>query len=65
MKKTLNLKKNHFKTLEYFQIHLVYMLQKSELSQHHKEILDERIQEAKENPSKYISLNQLKNQIRR
>jgi hypothetical protein len=57
---SINISKNHFKTVEDFQIHLVDTLQKSELNQHQKAILEERIQEANENPANYISLEQLK-----
>ncbi len=61
----INISKNHFKTLEDFQLYMVQKLQKSDLSDTHKEILDNRILEVNENPENYISLKELKSSIKR
>lgn len=61
----INISKNHFKSLEDFQLHIVDKLQQSDLSNYHKEILDDRILEANENPENYISLKDLKSSIKR
>ncbi len=61
----IKLNKKHFKNLEDFQMYLVQVFQKTELSDDHKYILDERIADLKENPSDYISLDDLKSSIKR
>ena len=62
---SINISKNHFKTLEDFQLHIVDKLQNSNLSNNHKVILDERILEANENPEEYISFQELNSSIKR
>ena len=61
----LKLEKNHFKTLEDFQIYVVQSQQASDLSNTHKKVLDERLIEAKQNPDNFISLDELKTSIKR
>lgn len=61
----INISKNHFKTIEDFQLHIVQKLQDAELSKTHKEIIDARILEVNENPENYISLKELKTSIKR
>lgn len=61
----INISKTHFKSLEDFQLYVVENLQQKDLSEAHKEILNERILEANENPENYISLNKLKSSIKR
>mgnify|MGYP000391901816 CR=1 FL=1 len=61
----INISKNHFKTLEDFQLYIVEKLQNSDLNKNQKAILDERIIEANENPEDYISLQELKSSIKR
>ena len=61
----IKLEKNHFKTLEDFQIYIVQSLQTSNLSSSHKKILDERLAEAEQNPDNFISLDELKTSIKR
>ena len=61
----INISKNHFKTLEDFQLHIIKNLEKAELSDAHKEILDKRILEVNENPENYLSLKDLKSTIKR
>ena len=61
----INISKNHFKTLEDFQLYIVEKLQNSGLNKNQKVILDERIIEANENPEDYISLQELKSSIKR
>ena len=57
--------KNHFKTLEDFQLYIVQKLQKAELSPAHKKVLDERLVEAAQNPANFITLDELKSSIKR
>ncbi len=61
----IKLEKNHFKTLEDFQIYIVQSLQTSDLSSAHKKVLDERLAEAEQNPDNFISLDELKTSIKR
>ena len=61
----INIPKNHFKTLEDFQLYIVQKLQKSELSSAHKKVLDERLAEAEQNPANFITLDELKSSIKR
>ncbi len=43
----LNLEKTHFQTMEEFQLYLmIYQIEKYELSDDHKKIINERIKEA-------------------
>jgi len=63
--KNLKLNKNHFKDLEEFQLYLIKNLQNSELSDEHKYIIDKRLEDLNENPSSYISINELKFSITR
>jgi len=61
----IDIKKFNFKTLEDFQLYLVKKLQKSELSSEHKKIIDNRLEETKQNPSNFITLDELKSSIKR
>ena len=61
----ININKNHFKTLEDFQLYLIEKLQKSELSPAHKKVLDDRLIEATQNPTNFITLDELKSSIKR
>lgn len=61
----INIDKNHFKTLEDFQLYLIQKLQMSELSATHKQILDDRLTEAENNPDNFITLDELKSSIKR
>jgi len=61
----IKLKKNHFKTLEDFQIYVAQNLQASDLSSAHKKVLDERLAEAEQTPNNFISLDELKTSIKR
>ncbi len=65
--KNLKLNKNHFKDLEEFQLYLIKNLQKSELSDEHKYIIDKRkrLDDLNENPSDYLSVYELKSSITR
>jgi len=63
--KNLKLNKNHFKDLEDFQLYLIKNLQNSELSDEHKYILDQRLDDLNDNPSEYISLKELNSSIKR
>lgn len=57
--------KRHFKTLEDFQLFLLQRSQKSELSPAHKKILNERLIEAEQNPTNFLTLDELKTSIKR
>ena len=61
----INIGKNHFKTLEDFQLYLIQNLQKSELSPARKIIIDSRLAEAEQNPANFITLDELKSSIKR
>lgn len=61
----INISKTHFKSLEDFQLYVVENFQQKDLSETHKEILNERILEANENPENYIALSHLKSSIKR
>jgi low affinity Fe/Cu permease len=61
----INLGKKHFKTLEDFLLYLVQKRQSFELSASHKEKIDERLAESKENPDNFLSINELKSAIKR
>ncbi|WP_339884005.1 hypothetical protein [Polaribacter vadi] len=56
----INISKNHFKTIEDFQIYMAQKLQEIELSNTHKEVLDAKTLEVNEN---YISLKELKSNL--
>ncbi len=57
--------KKHFKTIEEFQLYLLQIRQKSELSDEHKKILDERIEYAKKNTDKFLTVEELKSSLKR
>jgi len=59
----INISKSHFKSLEDFQLYILGKLQKSELSDLHRELLDNRILEANEKPENYSTLKELKSNI--
>lgn len=61
----INLDKNHFKSVDDFQLYIARMRQKGELSDYHKEILDERLFDAENNPDNFLSLKELKSSITR
>ena len=61
----ININKNQFKTLEDFQLYIIQKLQKSELSPAHKKVLDDRLAEATQNPTNFITLDELKSSIKR
>ncbi len=58
----IDLSKNHFKTLEDFHLHLI---QNAELSPAHKKIIDDRLVKAEQNPTNFITLDELKSSIKR
>ena len=59
----INISKNHFKTIEDFQIYMAQKLQETELSNTHKEVLDAKTLEVNENSENYISLKELKSNL--
>ena len=61
----IDLKKNHFESVEEFQMHLMLIQSEAELSPGHKTILDERLEEAEKNPANFLTVDQLKAGIRR
>jgi len=61
----INIPKNHFKTLEDFQLYIIQKLQRSELSPAHKKVIDNRLEEAEQNPTNFITLDTLKSSIKR
>lgn len=61
----IDLKKNHFESVEDFYMHLMQIQSEAELSPKHKSILDERLEETEKNPENYLSIDQLKASIRR
>lgn len=61
----INIGKNHFKTLEDFQLYLVQKLENSELGPAHKKILNERLSEAEQNPDNFVTLDELKSSVKR
>jgi hypothetical protein len=61
----ININKFNFKTLEDFQLYIIQKLQKSELSPAHKKIIDIRLDETEQNPSNFITLDELKSTIKR
>ena len=61
----INISKNHFKTLEDFQLYIIEKLQKEDLSDAHKTILDKRLLESKKHPNNFLTLETLKSSITR
>ena len=61
----ITLNKNHFKSLDEFQLYLLEIKQKSDLSPEHEAILDSRLYDADHHPKDFISLNELKSSIQR
>ncbi|MCF6308639.1 MAG: hypothetical protein L3J09_11905 [Flavobacteriaceae bacterium] len=61
----ININKYDFKNLEDFQLYIIQKLQKSELSSAHKKIIDIRLDEAEQNPTNFITLNELKSTLKR
>ena len=49
----INISKNHFKTIEDFQIYMAQKFQETELSNSHKEVLDAKTLEVNENSENY------------
>lgn len=65
IKNSGNLSRTEFDDIEDLQLYLVEELQESELSAAHKQILDERLAEAEQNPDNFITLDELKSSIKR
>lgn len=61
----IDLERNHFESVEEFQMYLLQWKQTSELSADHKTILDKRLADAEENPDSFISVEELKQSISR
>jgi hypothetical protein len=61
----LNLSKTHFESLEDFHLYLIQKHQNSTLSLAHRKILDERLAEAEQNPTNFITLDELKSSMKR
>ncbi len=61
----IDLDRNHFESIEEFQMYLLEWKQASELSSEHKAILDSRLADADENPDSFLSLEELKQSISR
>lgn len=61
----IHFSKQHFETLENFQLYVVQKLQKADLPLAHKEILDQRLKDAEENPEDFVTLDALKSSIKR
>jgi hypothetical protein len=61
----IEITKFKFKTLEEFQLYLIQKLQNSELSTAHKEIIDSRLDEAEQNPTNFMTIEELKSSIKR
>jgi hypothetical protein len=57
--------KSHFKTLEEFQMYIFQNLQKSDLSDAHKIILDDRLKDAQQYPDSFITLKEVKSSFRK
>lgn len=61
----INLEKRHFESVEEFQTYLLLSRQEQDLSEEHKAILDERLEEMEHSPEKGITLEKLKSEIKR
>lgn len=61
----INLRKKHFESVEEFQTYLLLSRQEEDLSEGHKTILDERLEEMERFPKKSINLEELKKRIKR
>ena len=61
--KPIKATKKHFKSLEEFQLHVVEEQQKSELDDFHKEILDDRLEDLKQNPSHFSTIQDFKTSL--
>lgn len=61
----INLEKRHFESVEEFQTYLLLSRQEQDLSEEHKAILDERLEEMEHSPEKGITLEELKSEIKR
>ncbi len=61
----ININKFNFKNLEDFQLYIIQKLQKSELSPAHKKIIDTRLDEAEQNPTNFITIDELKLSLKR
>lgn len=61
----INLQKKHFESVEEFQTYLLLSRQEEDLSEEHKTILDERLEEMERSPEKGITLEELKSRIKR
>lgn len=61
----INFKKRHFESVEELQEYLLLVKQEEELSNEHKSILDERLEDLKNNPKDSLSLEELKSSIER
>lgn len=61
----IDLERNHFESVEEFQMYLLQWKQMSELSAEHKTILDNRLTDAEENPNSCLSMEELRQSIRR
>ncbi len=57
--------RNHFRNLEDFHLYIIQNLESADLSSTHKSILDERLEEAENNPDNFISFDELKSSIKR
>ena len=62
---SINLEKNHFESIEEFQNHLLLIKEQGQLSEEHQAIIDERLQDEKLNPNHHLSLEELKQSIKR
>ena len=61
--KSIDLDRLHFKDIEEFQNYLLEIQQRTELSDHHKEILDERLKELENSSQKGISRKELQDKL--
>jgi len=65
IKSTKKISRTSFDDLEDLQLFLIEEQQKNKLNNYHKKVLDERLLEANEQPENYISLNDLKSNLKR
>ena len=61
----VNLQKKHFESVEEFQTYLLLSRQDEDLGIEHKAILDERLEEMERSPDDGITLEELKDRIKR